>query len=89
MLYPFYSQEGADDPIVIAKLFDPVGSATWWITEYDPVEKIAFCQVTGPVQDEFGCTSLIGMESNQRPFGLTIEQDLYFVQNKLSECLSK
>ena len=31
----------------LAKLFDPVGSATWYLTEYDPVEKIAFGFVTG------------------------------------------
>ena len=52
--YPLYSQEEADNPIVVAKLVDPCRSATWWITEYDPVEKIAFCFVTGLVQDAFG-----------------------------------
>jgi hypothetical protein len=83
--YPLYSQEHEKDPLVIAKLFDPVGSATWWITEYDPVEKIAFCYVTGLVQDEFGYNSLIELESIERPFGLTIERDLYFVQKRLGE----
>jgi hypothetical protein len=63
---------------VIAKLFDPAGNATWYLTEYDHVEKIAFCYVTGLVQDEFGYSSLIELESIQRPFGLTIERDLYF-----------
>ncbi len=82
--YPLYSQEDAEDPIIIAKLFDPVGSATWWVTEYDPVEKIVFCYVTGLVQ-EWGYTSLIELESIERPFGLTIEQDLYFVQKRFSE----
>ena len=47
--YPLYSQEHEKDPLIIAKLFDPVGSATWWITEYDPAEKIAFCYVIGLV----------------------------------------
>ena len=54
--YPLYSQEHEKDPLVIAKLFDPTGSATWYLTEYDPVEKIAFSYVTGLVQDEFGYT---------------------------------
>ena len=83
--YPLYSQEEADDPIVIAKLFDPTGSATWYLTEYDPVEKIAFCYVVGLQVDEWGYSSLIELESIQRPFGLTIERDLYFVQKKFSE----
>ncbi len=37
--YPLYSQEHEEDPLVIAKLFDPAGSATWYLTEYIPVEK--------------------------------------------------
>jgi hypothetical protein len=85
--YALYSQEHEKDPIVIAKLFDPVGSATWYLTEYDPKEKIAFGYVTGLTADEFGYTSLVELESIKRPYGLTIEQDLYFSQKKLSECL--
>jgi hypothetical protein len=83
--YPLYSQEEVKDPKVIAKLFDPCGSATWFLTEYDPAEKIAFCYVTGLVQDEWGYTSLVELESIERPFGLTIERDLYFMQKRLSE----
>ena len=40
--YPLYSQEHEKDPLVIAKLFDRGGSATWYLTEYDPNEKLAF-----------------------------------------------
>ena len=83
--YPLYSQEHEDDPKVIAKLFDRVGSATWYLTEYDPVEKIAFGYVVGLHVDEWGYTSLTELESIERPFGLTIERDLYFVQKRLSE----
>jgi len=45
--YPLYSQENEKDPLVVAKLFDPAGGATWYLTEYDPVEKVAFCFVVG------------------------------------------
>ncbi len=38
--YPLYSQE--HDPIVVAKLSDPCGAATWFLLEDDPVERIAF-----------------------------------------------
>jgi hypothetical protein len=85
--YPLYSQEEAADPLIVAKLFDPCGSASWWITEYDAIEKIAFCYVTGLVQDEWGYTSLVELESIERPFGLTIERDLYFVQKRISEAV--
>ncbi len=87
--YQLYSQEHEKDPLVIAKLFDPCGSATWYLTEYDPVQKIAFGYITGLQQDEWGYTSLTELESIKRPYGLTIEKDLYFQQKRLSECMSK
>jgi len=83
--YPLYSQENEDDPLVIAKFFDPCGSATWYMLEYDPIEKIAFSYVTGLTVDELGYTSLTELESIERPFGLTIERDLYFTQSRLSK----
>jgi len=83
--YPLYSQEHEKDPLVVAKLFDPCGSASWYLLEYYPVEKIAFSYVMGLVQDEFGYTSLTEMESIQGPLGIGIEQDMYFVQKRLSE----
>ncbi len=45
--YPLYSQEHEEDPLIVAKLFDPCGSASWFLLEYDPVEKIAFGYVQG------------------------------------------
>jgi hypothetical protein len=85
--YPLYSQEHEDDQLVVAKFFDPCGSATWWITEYDPEQKLGFGYVTGLVEDEWGYVSLTELESIERPFGLTIERDLYFRQKRISECL--
>ncbi len=83
--YPLYSQEHEKNPKVICKLFDPCGSATWYLTEYDPAEKIAFGFVCGLQEDEFGYVSLTELESIQRPFGLTIERDLYFTKKRLSK----
>jgi hypothetical protein len=86
--YPLYSQEHEKDPLVIAKLFDPCSAATWFLTEYDPVEKIAFGFVVGMAEDEFGYVSLTEMESISGPLGIGIEQDVYFVQKRLS-CVKK
>jgi hypothetical protein len=84
--YSLYSQENESDPLVVAKLFDPCGSASWFLTEYDPVEKIAFGYVVGLQEDEYGYISLAEMESIKGPLGIGIEQDLYFQQKRLS-CL--
>ena len=59
--YLLYSQEQVKDPLVIAKLFDPCSAATWFLLEYDPVEKIAFCWVQGLQEDELGYVSLTEM----------------------------
>ena len=85
--YPLYSQEHEEDPLIICKLFDPCGSASWFLLEYDPVEKIAFGFVQGLAEDEFGYISLTEMESIKGPFGIGIgiEQDLYFKQKRMSE----
>ena len=83
--YPLYSQEHEKDPMAIAKFFDPCGSATWYILEYDPEQKLAFSYVMGLAHDELGYTSLEELESIERPFGLTIERDLYFHPARLSK----
>jgi hypothetical protein len=83
--YPLYSQEHESDPLVIAKLFDPCGSASWFLLEYDPKEKIAFGFVVGLQEDELGYISLTEMESVKGPLGIGIEQDMYFQQKRLSE----
>ena len=70
---------------LIAKLFDPCGSASWFLLEYDPVEKLAFGYVTGMTADELGYISLTEMESIKGPLGIGIEQDMYFIQKQLSE----
>ncbi len=86
--YPLYSQEAVDDPKVIAKLFDPCGSA-WYLTEYDPKKKIGFGYVVGLQHNEFGFVSLEELELIQRSDGLTIDRDLCFVRKRMSECLEK
>ena len=84
--YPLHSQEQAKAPFVPTKFFNPVGSQSWFILEYDPETKVAFSYVTGMYGDEFGYTSIEELESISLPLGLTIERDLYFKPCKLSEC---
>ena len=69
---------------LIAKLFDPCGSASWFLLEFDPIERIAFGYVVGLQEDEYGYISLIEMESIKGPLGIGIEQDMYFTQKRLS-----
>jgi len=87
--YPLYSQQDNKDPLIITKLFDTCGSATWYLTEYDPVDKIAFGYVTGMIADEWGYVSLIELEDIRHPqFGIArIERDLYFNKSSFRDVL--
>jgi hypothetical protein len=86
--YPLYSQEEVKDPLVICKLFDPCGSATWFLTEYCPERKLAFGYVCGLGTDELGYISMKELESMEK-HGIIIERDLYFQQKRLSQIINQ
>ena len=82
-------QSQTADPIIIAKFFDPCGSATWYASEYDAENRIAFGYVTGLAFDEWGTFSITELESIKRPFGLGIERDLYFKEQRFKEIIKE
>jgi hypothetical protein len=83
-------QEESKDPLVIAKFFNPTGAGTWYATEYDPVDRIFFGNVSiiGDWNDEWGSFSLDELEAYTSPFGLGIERDLYFKEKRFSQLIS-
>lgn len=87
------SQQDVKDPIIIAKFFDPTGSATWWATEYDPVDKIFYGYVTlfglGSPEDEWGSFALGELEGVKGRFGLGIERDRHFGERPISTIINK
>jgi len=88
--YPLYSQENNKDPLIIAKLFDTFGSATWFLTEYNHSERTAFGYVTGLSHDEWGYVSLTELEGiRHSQLGVPkIERDLYFTQTHFSNVIN-
>lgn len=77
------SQENLDDPVIVAKFFDPTGSWTWYATEYNPEEKTFFGLVHGH-EKEWGYFSLEELESFKGLFGLGIERDRHFGYKNVS-----
>jgi len=78
LLPPLYSQENEQDPTVYAKFFNPYGSGTWLITEFDGRDTM-FGYVKGLGGDEWGYISLRELESLEKVPGLQqIERDAYF-----------
>ena len=80
-------QSEEKNPILVAKFFDPVGSATWYATEFDSETNVCFGYVTGLAFDEWGSFSIKELESIKRPFGLTIERDIHFNEVSFDELM--
>lgn len=90
-------QYANENPIVIAKFFDPVGSATWYATEYDVETNICYGYVTGLAYDEWGSFSITELEALQRPLRLqmgnkildggsvNIERDIHFKETRFND----
>lgn len=84
-LPPLYSQDGKGyEAIALAKFFTPDSNWSWYITEYDPVERVCFGLVEG-FEKELGYFSLDELESIKGPLGLAIERDIYFEPTKIKE----
>lgn len=84
------SELDAKDIKVPLKLFNPCGAQSWFITEYDSEEKLAFGYVTGMQFDELGYISISELESINLPFGLKIERDIHWnMNNTLREVMEK
>ena len=87
LLPPLRSQEEKGlNAIVYAKFFTPDSYWTWYITEYNPAQRLFFGFVVG-LDSEFGYFSQDELESVRGPVGLFIERDLYFEPKPLSEAL--
>ncbi|QTE21084.1 DUF2958 domain-containing protein [Polaribacter cellanae] len=88
-------QSEKDNPIIVAKYFNPVGAATWYATEYDPKTNICFGYVENLVSspngiyDEWGYFSLKELASVKLPFGLSIERDRHFNEITFKEQMEK
>ena len=73
-----YSQDGkGDGALVCVKLFDPCGSASWYVMEWDGQEE-AFGWVRGLGHDELGYFSLRELAETPGRLGIGIEIDTHF-----------
>lgn len=81
-----YTQDGrGDEATVYVKLFDPCGSATWFLLEWDGQEE-AFGFVTGLAQDEYGYVPLRELAFVAGRLGIGIEIETSFLPTTLGRC---
>ena len=82
-----YGKDKTIEHKVVVKLFNPTGIGTWYLTEYDPRNKIAY-GLSCLQEKELGDVSIDEIQNFKGRFGLGIERDKYFDSNKLTleEC---
>lgn len=79
-----YSQDGkGDDAVVHVKIFDPCGSWTWYLTEWDGTEQ-AFGLMCGH-ETELGYVSIEELATTQGVRGIGFEIDTHFKPTILRE----
>ena len=84
--FEIIGQQSEDlNPIIIAKFFDPMGSGTWYVSEYEPETNICFGYVTGLGHNEWGYFSLTELEAIERPLGMKIERDICFTEARFKD----
>jgi len=72
---PGIGQSDKDDPIIWFKFFHPLSSWSWYLTEYDPDERLAFGLVAG-LETEIGYFSVEELESLEVR-GLKVEREIW------------
>ena len=78
------SQDGkGEEAICVVKFFDPTGSWTWYVTEFDGND--TFFGLVDGFELEWGSFSLSELKSVKGPLGLGIERDRYFGMPKLKD----
>jgi hypothetical protein len=91
-----YSQENEEDPLVVCKYFDPVGSWTWYVMEGSPVDEDGYFDTANAKVDFLFFGLVVGHEPELGYFSLNelktakqgllpIERDLYFKPRRLSD----
>jgi len=86
-----YATESIEDPIARMHFF--IGSADWWITEYDPIDRLlyGFVNLGDPGMAEWGYISLDELIGLKLPwqegsrFFVEIDRDLSWTPKPVSE----
>jgi hypothetical protein len=76
---------GTEAKMARVKLFDPTGSWTWFVSEYDPKTHECFGLVKG-FEEELGYFNMDELIEIRGQFGLPLERDIHWTPRLLEEC---
>jgi len=81
-----------EDPIIIARFFDPGGTIRWYVVEYYPDNNTCYAYFTGmpwgnsgDYFEDWDYFSIDELENMERPFLLNIERDRGFKETRFNE----
>jgi hypothetical protein len=88
---PLYSQDGKGmDAIAYVKLFNPCGSESYYLTEYDPRgPQEAYGYGTGTPVEEWSYFLLAELSEVRGPLGIGLEVDVSFLPTRLGDLVKK
>jgi len=81
-------ENNGDEALVHVKLFDPTGSATWYLTEWDGEDQV-FSWVEGMAYPEYGYASLEELAFTPGRMGIGIEIDTHFLPTAIGPFKNK
>ena len=82
-LYTFEKRTPEETPVAV-KFFNPAGTGTWYITEWDGSDiMFGLCSIHEP---ELGYVSFRELSEMRLSFGLSIERDMYW-QGTLADAM--
>lgn len=83
-----YATEALGDAAVVrVKLFTPDSSWSWYLTEYDPNERLAFGLAVG-FAEELGYVSLDELRAVRGKLGLRVEREIWWQPTPLADVRS-
>lgn len=84
---PLYSNEGVENPTIIAHFFNPMGIGDWYVLEGEEQEEgnWFFYGLVDLQMREYGYFSLKELENIKLPFGMTIERDVYWTPKGVND----
>ena len=84
----YTGNKSASEINVICKLFNPIGSGTWYLFEKEDDDiYMAYVNLGDPTMSEIGRVSLHELQSLRLPLGMKIERDINFRKRNLQEIM--
>lgn len=74
-----------ENPLFIARFFNPYGAQSWYLTHYEPETKICHGYVNGLIEERWGTFSIDDFKVLKQLMGIAVERDIDFKEKTYEE----